>query len=137
MSITVVDTNKRKYTKSASRSIEFDHGEITQFTINMNGISGWADNEVKPLEKPNNIVVAHRGAYKAYSGNGAVPHNSLASLRRAISLGCYGSECDIYWTKDNNVVVVHANSETCKINDLYPWESTVAQIQASIFLQKL
>ena len=131
MSITVVDTNKRKYTKSASRSIEFDHGEITQFTINMNGISGWADNEVKPLEKPNNIVVAHRGAYKAYSGNGAVPHNSLASLRRAISLGCYGSECDIYWTKDNNVVVVHANSETCKINDLYPWESTVAQIQAS------
>ena len=81
MSITVVDTNKRKYTKSASRSIEFDHGEITQFTINMNGISGWADNEVKPLEKPNNIVA-------------------------------------------------HADSN-CKINGLYPWEKTAAEIQAS------
>ena len=126
MSITVVDTNKRKYTKSASRSIEFDHGEITQFTINMNGISGWADNEVKPLEKPNNIVVAHRGAVKEFG----VPDNSLASLRKAISLNCYGSECDIYWTKDNNVIVAHANSE-CKINGLYPWENTVAQLRSA------
>ena len=130
MSITVVDTNGRKYTKSASKSIEFDHGEITQFTINMDGIVGWLDGEVKPLQKPNNIVVAHRGAYKAYSGNGALPHNSIASLRRAISLGCYGSECDIYWTKDNNVIVAHADSN-CKINGLYPWEKTAAEIQAS------
>ena len=129
MSITVVDTNGRKYTKSASKSIEFKHGEITQFTINMDGIAGWLDGEAKPLQKANNIVVAHRGAYKAYSGNGALPHNSIASLRRAISLGCYGSECDIYWTKDNNVVVVHADSKTCKINGLYPWESTVAQLR--------
>lgn len=130
MSITVVDTNGRKYTKSASKSIEFKHGEITQFTINMDGIAGWLDGEAKPLQKANNIVVAHRGAYKAYSGNGALPHNSIASLRRAISLGCYGSECDIYWTKDDNVIVAHADDDY-KINGLYPWANTIADIRAA------
>jgi glycerophosphoryl diester phosphodiesterase len=45
-------------------------------------------------------------------------------------LGCYASETDIYWTKDNKVIVAHANSE-CKINGLYPWEHTLAEIQAA------
>jgi glycerophosphoryl diester phosphodiesterase len=45
-------------------------------------------------------------------------------------LGCYASETDIYWTKDNKIVVAHANSE-CKINGLYPWEHTLTEIQAA------
>ena len=79
----------------------------------------------KPIEKADNIVVAHRGAVKEFGGT---PDNSLASLRNAISLGCYGSELDIYWTKDNNVIVAHADSN-CQINRLYPWENTVAELR--------
>lgn len=74
----------------------------------------------------NNIVIAHRGGSK----EAGVPDNSIASLKYAISLGCYSSETDIYWTKDNNVVVAHADSN-CKINGLYPWESTLEQIQSA------
>lgn len=79
----------------------------------------------KPLEATNNIV-AHRGG----SSEAKCPDNSMASLRYAISLGCYASECDIYWTKDNDVIVAHANGE-CKINGLHPWEATLAEIRAA------
>ena len=80
---------------------------------------------VKPIEKADNMVVAHRGAVKEFGGT---PDNSLASLRNAIGLGCYGSELDIYWTKDNDVIVAHADSN-CKINQLYPWENTVTELR--------
>lgn len=73
-----------------------------------------------------NIVIAHRGGSK----EGSVPDNSIASLKYAMGLGCYASETDIYWTKDNKIVVAHADSN-CKINGLYPWESTLAEIQAA------
>ncbi len=79
----------------------------------------------KSIEKADNIVVAHRGAVKEFSGT---PDNSLASLRNAIALGCYGSELDIYWTKDNNVIVAHADSN-CRINNMYPWECTVSELR--------
>ena len=49
-------------------------------------------------------------------------------MRGAIALGLYGSECDIYWTKDDNVIIAHADSN-CKINNLYPWENTVAELR--------
>ena len=80
---------------------------------------------VKPIEKADNIVVAHRGAVKEFGGT---PDNSIASLRNAIALGCYGSELDIYWTKDNDVIVAHADSE-CKINRMYPWQNTVEELR--------
>ena len=64
----------------------------------------------KPLDG-GNIVVAHRGG-STEAGKG-FPDNSIASLEYAMSLKCYASECDIYWTKDNKVVVAHADSE-CK-----------------------
>lgn len=80
---------------------------------------------VKPIEAADNIVVAHRGAVKEYGGT---PDNSLASLRNAIALGCYGSELDIYWTKDNDVIVAHADSN-CQINRMYPWENTVEELR--------
>lgn len=89
---------------------------------------GGEDNKefvAKPIEKADNIVVAHRGAVKEFGGT---PDNSIASLRNAISLGCYGSELDIYWTKDNDVIVAHADSN-CQINRLYPWENTVAELR--------
>ncbi len=50
-----------------------------------------------------NIVVAHRGAWKA----GGLPENSIASLREAIRLGCTGTEFDVRLTSDDSLLVVH------------------------------
>lgn len=88
------------------------------------------DETTETVEKPldgGNIVVAHRGG-SAEAGKG-FPDNSIASLEYAMSLKCYASECDIYWTKDNKVVVAHADSE-CKINGVHPWEATLAELRA-------
>lgn len=54
----------------------------------------------------------------------------MASLRYAIEQGCYASECDIYWTKDDNVVVAHADGK-CQINGMHPWEHTLAELRAA------
>lgn len=51
----------------------------------------------------NNLVVAHRGAWKKNN----LPENSLASLREAIRLGCTGSEFDIHLTADDSLVINH------------------------------
>lgn len=74
-----------------------------------------------------NIVVAHRGGSKE-AGRTSTPDNSLASLRYAKSLKCYASETDIYWTKDNQIVVAHADGDI-KINGKYPWESTLEELR--------
>lgn len=73
-----------------------------------------------------NIVVAHRGG----STEGKVPDNSLASLNYAIGLNCFASECDIYVTKDNKVIVAHADGSD-KINGLHPWAATYDEIKAA------
>ena len=81
-----------------------------------------------PLPTDNKII-AHRGG-SAEAGKSSTPDNSIASLKYAMRLGCYASEADIYWTKDNQIIVAHADGN-CKINGLYPWESTLAQLQAA------
>ncbi len=50
-----------------------------------------------------NIVVAHRGAFKANN----LPENSIASLKEAMRLKCRGSEFDIWMTTDDSLVVNH------------------------------
>ena len=50
-----------------------------------------------------NMVIAHRGAWKTQG----LPENSIASLKEAIKLGCYGSEFDVHLTKDDVMVVNH------------------------------
>ncbi len=50
-----------------------------------------------------NVVVAHRGAWKAKG----LPENSIASLKHAIALQCTGSEFDVQMTADNILVVNH------------------------------
>lgn len=79
--------------------------------------------------KADNIIIAHRGG-SAEAGKSSTPDNSIASLKYAMGLGCYASEADIYWTKDNQIIVAHADGN-CKINGLYPWENTLAQLQAA------
>ena len=48
-------------------------------------------------------VVAHRGYWKAEGS----AQNSLASLSKADSIGCFGSEFDVWLTGDDNLVVDH------------------------------
>ena len=50
-----------------------------------------------------NVVIAHRGAWKKNN----FPENSIASLKEAIRLKCYGSEFDVHFTKDSVIVVNH------------------------------
>ncbi len=50
-----------------------------------------------------NVVVAHRGAWKAE----ALPENSIASLKHAIALQCTGSEFDVQMTADDILVINH------------------------------
>ena len=49
-------------------------------------------------------VIAHRGFWQA---GPAVPHNSIASLRNAIALECFGTEFDIWLTADGVPVIFH------------------------------
>ena len=51
----------------------------------------------------NNMVVAHRGAWKAND----YPENSIAALKQAIALRCTGSEFDVQMTADEILVVNH------------------------------
>jgi len=81
------------------------------------------------LKRPaacSNRIVAHRGG----AAEAGVPDNSIAALEYAMSLGCYGSECDIYWTADDRVVVAHADGN-CKINGLAPWEHTLDELRTA------
>lgn len=71
-----------------------------------------------------NRIVAHRGGASECGS----PDNSRASLGYAIKLKLYASECDIYWTKDNEIIIAHA-SDTYFVNGLRPYESTLEQIR--------
>lgn len=48
-------------------------------------------------------VIAHRGAWKT----AGLPQNSIASLRQAIQLGCYGSEFDVQMAADSILFIYH------------------------------
>ncbi|WP_200978744.1 glycerophosphodiester phosphodiesterase family protein [Echinicola sp. 20G] len=50
-----------------------------------------------------NKVIAHRGAWKVDQ----LPQNSIASLNKAIQIGCEGSEFDVWMTSDEVLVVNH------------------------------
>lgn len=50
-----------------------------------------------------NVVVAHRGAWKKNN----LPENSIASLKEAIRLKCAGSEFDVRMTLDDSLIINH------------------------------
>ena len=50
-----------------------------------------------------NLVIAHRGAWKTPK----LPENSIASLKEAIRIGCFGSEFDVQYTSDGVAVINH------------------------------
>lgn len=57
----------------------------------------------KKITFADNVVIAHRGAWKAKG----FPKNSIASLKEAINLKCTGSEFDVRMTADNVLIVTH------------------------------
>lgn len=103
------------------------------------GCKGGVNIDPKPTPKPeptptpghvtepaacDNKIVAHRGG----SSECGAPDNSRQSLKYAMSLKLYASECDIYWTKDNQIIIGHATADY-KLNGLVVWEHTLAEIQ--------
>lgn len=50
-----------------------------------------------------NKVVAHRGAWKNHDAS----QNSLKALRKAIEIGCEGSEFDVWLSSDDKVILSH------------------------------
>lgn len=85
-------------------------------------INNTVDEDVQKVYK----VVAHRGGYLECNR----PDCSISSLKYAIQLGCYASECDIVITKDNEIMVAHPVSGYL-INGLAPYDRTVAEIRAA------
>ncbi len=59
--------------------------------------------ETHPVQLSDNIIVAHRGAWKKNN----FPQNSIASLLQSIQLKCAGSEFDVRMTADDSLVINH------------------------------
>ena len=95
-------------------------------TTNRNGTVEATLKEGVAAKSPEVRVVAHRGG----AVEAGLPDNSRAALSYAKSVGCWASECDIYLTADNDVIVAHADGE-CRVNGLHPWEATAAQLRAA------
>ncbi len=69
-----------------------------------------------------NHVIAHRGAWKD-TGH---PQNSLASFKAAAEMGCHGSECDVWLTADDSLVVYHDAKRDGKRLDEMTYEEVIA-----------
>lgn len=72
------------------------------------------------VQKAITKVIAHRGFWSIPE----YPQNSLASLQRAVNLGIYGSELDVWITQDGVVVLSHDPT----INGINVENSTYAQL---------
>lgn len=91
---------------------------------------GGEDTEAVSPAPCDNIVVAHRGgSAEAKELGRKYPDNSLAALTYTQGLGCFGMECDILWTSDDNVIVHHGSDGM--VNGLLVCQHTLAEIRAA------
>jgi glycerophosphoryl diester phosphodiesterase len=70
------------------------------------------------------VVVAHRGASRA------APENTLSSIRKAIEYGADYAECDVFQTKDGELVLFHdedVERTTGKKGKI--WEYTLTELK--------
>ncbi len=65
-------------------------------------------------------IIAHRGAWK----NTGVPENSIASLKHAIRLNCWGSEFDVHISSDSVPFVLHDHT----IQGIHIEKTTAAEL---------
>ncbi|MEM9858961.1 MAG: glycerophosphodiester phosphodiesterase family protein [Bacteroidota bacterium] len=68
-------------------------------------------------------VIAHRGAWK----ESGLPQNSLASFRKAINLGCNGSEFDVSMTVDDSLVIAHGPMHQGLRIAITPYQELIAK----------
>lgn len=93
---------------------------------------GWTDiksfNVYLAEDRPNPLIkiISHRGGYL----ENKLPECSRAALKYTIAHNCMGSECDIMWTKDDDVIVCHPDGNG-KVNGLVPKDHTLAEIQGA------
>ena len=60
-----------------------------------------------PLDLTGTHVFAHRGKWSKNGTDYFVPENSLTGIQMAAMMGYEGIECDVRYTKDNVMVVMH------------------------------
>jgi len=78
----------------------------------------------KQKEPEGFIVVAHRGASRA------APENTLSAMKKAIEYGVDYAECDVFRTKDSEIVLFH--DEEMERTTGQPgmiWEYTLAELR--------
>src|SRR5574344_560135 len=70
---------------------------------------------------PSNYILPRIIAHRGYWNTPSSAENSVRSLIKADSIGCYGSEVDVWITKDGTVVIHHdSNIDSMEIqNSLY------------------
>lgn len=69
-----------------------------------------------------NHVIAHRGAWK----DTGLPQNSLASFQAAAIMGCHGSECDVWLSADDSLVICHDATRDGKRIDSMSYEEVTS-----------
>ena len=69
-----------------------------------------------------NHVIAHRGAWK----DTGLPQNSLASFTAAAEMGCHGSECDVWLSADDSLVIYHDATRDGKRIDSMTYEEVIS-----------
>lgn len=70
------------------------------------------------------LVIAHRGASRV------APENTLAALKRAIEYGADYAECDVFQTKDGEIVLFHDEElERTTGKEGMIWDYTLAELK--------
>ncbi len=78
----------------------------------------------RPKAQEGFVVVAHRGASKA------APENTLAAMRKAIEFSADYAECDVFQTKDGEIVLFHDEEmERTTGKDGMIWDYTLAELK--------
>ena len=107
------DTEKRK--KSNTESIK---NIFLIFLILMGGVM------CKKGKTGELIVIAHRGASRA------APENTLSAMKKAIQFGADYAECDVYLTKDGEMVLFHDEEmERTTGQTGMIWDYTLAELK--------
>lgn len=70
------------------------------------------------------IVIAHRGASRA------APENTLSAMKKAIEFGADYAECDVFQTKDGEIVLFHDEEmERTTGKEGMIWDYTLAELK--------
>lgn len=79
-------------------------------------------------------MIAHRGCWsKASTGEFTIPENSVAAVTAAKRMGYEGIECDVHYTKDKKMVILH----DVTLNRTMRRASDYSKLEKPIYLKDL